>query len=62
MAPAVEAALAQALRATPVSLNVTDPLAYAAVAVLLAVTALAAMFGPAMRAARCDPSSALREE
>jgi len=54
--------LAQALRATPVSLNVSDPVAYAAVALLLVFTALAAMCGPALRAARADPSHALRQE
>ena len=55
-------ALAQGLRATPVGLNVRDPIPYLAVALLLTLTALAAMFLPALRAGRADPSSALRQE
>ncbi|HLW75459.1 MAG TPA: FtsX-like permease family protein, partial [Bryobacteraceae bacterium] len=54
--------LAQALKASPVSLNVSDPAAYVAVSVVLMVTALAAMFGPAFRASRADPVRALRQD
>jgi predicted permease len=62
LAMAGAAALAQALRATPIGLNVRDPVAYVAVSLLLVSTALAAMFVPALRAARSDPSRALRQE
>ncbi len=55
-------ALAKVLRATPIGLDVRDPVAYVAVSLLLVLTALAAMFGPALRAARQDPSGALRQE
>jgi predicted permease len=54
--------LAQVLRVTPIGLDVRDPVAYVAVSLLLALTALAAMFGPALRASRSDPSNALRQE
>ena len=54
--------LAQALRATPISLDVRDPIAYGAVCELLAGTAFAAMFAPALRTARSDPSRALRQD
>jgi putative ABC transport system permease protein len=40
----------------------TDPATFAAVAALLAATALMACFGPALRAARVDPALALRHE
>lgn len=55
-------ALARALRATPVSLDVGDPAPYLSVMLLLTLTALAAMFLPALRAGRADPSSALRQD
>jgi predicted permease len=54
--------LAQVLRATPIGLDVGDPVAYVAVSLLLVLTALGAMFGPALRAARSDPSCALRQD
>jgi putative ABC transport system permease protein len=40
----------------------TDPVTYAAVAVVLLVTALASSYVPARRAMSIDPISALREE
>jgi len=39
-----------------------DPMVYSAVSLLLATGALAAMFGPALRAAQSDPMQALRRE
>lgn len=62
LALAGAAALSEALRSTPIGLNVHDPIAYLAVSLLLVSTALAAMFGPALRAARSDPSQALRQD
>ncbi|HYW48612.1 MAG TPA: ADOP family duplicated permease [Bryobacteraceae bacterium] len=62
LALAGAAALSRALRATPIGLDVHDPIAYLTVSLLLVSTALAAMFGPALRAARADPSQALRQE
>jgi ABC-type antimicrobial peptide transport system permease subunit len=56
------AVLAQALRATPVGLNVSDPSAYVAVSVISMVTAVATMFVPAFCASRADPMRALRQE
>ena len=46
----------------PFALDVRDPLAYGAVALLLALAALAATLGPALRAAKADPTWALRQE
>jgi ABC-type antimicrobial peptide transport system permease subunit len=43
-------------------LQPTDPLTVAAAAALLALVALLASFGPARRAARLEPMSALRAE
>jgi putative ABC transport system permease protein len=40
----------------------TDPETYAAVAILLGITALASSLGPALRAASVDPAAALRYE
>ena len=52
--------LVQALRETPMAVDAADPIVYLAVAALLVGVALGAMFGPALRAARADPVSALR--
>jgi ABC-type antimicrobial peptide transport system permease subunit len=56
------ASLGQALRATPIGLNVADPVAYLSVALLLLLTALAAMLAPAWRAARSEPLATLRQD
>ena len=43
-------------------LGVRDPIIYAAVSLLLVMTAVAAMFGPALHAAKSDPLPVLRHE
>jgi len=58
---AASSALAIALRSTPFAVNVRDPIAYISVSLLLGTTAIAAMLGPARRAAKADPAQALRE-
>jgi ABC-type antimicrobial peptide transport system permease subunit len=55
-------ALDRLFRGLPLGLNARDPRMYAAVSLLLVLAALAAMVGPARRAAACDPVEALREE
>lgn len=56
------AILEQALRATPMGIEVNNSVPYLGVALLLAITALVAMLGPALRAASSEPLSALRQE
>jgi ABC-type antimicrobial peptide transport system permease subunit len=55
-------ALARLLEGQLYGVAATDPPTLAAAAALLAVTALAAGYLPAVRASRVDPSVALREE
>jgi len=55
-------ALQQAFRATPIGLDVGDPIAYLAVVLLLGGIALATMLGPALRAGSSDPLHALRHD
>jgi ABC-type antimicrobial peptide transport system permease subunit len=54
--------LALVLRETPVAVEISDPLVYLAVSLLLSLAALAAMFGPARRAAKTAPMLALRQD
>jgi putative ABC transport system permease protein len=50
------------LRSVLVGVSATDPLTIAAVALFLALTAAAACYIPAHRAARIDPATALRQD
>ncbi len=54
--------LAKVLKDGPLPLNAQDPRAYAAVTIVLALAAVAAMLGPASRAASSDPLWALRQD
>jgi putative ABC transport system permease protein len=54
--------LARVLRETPVAFEISDPLVYLAVALLLSLAALTAMLGPARRAAKTEPMLALRQD
>ena len=55
-------ALTRLLRALLYGITPGDPATYAAVCALLALAALAAVWLPARRATRIDPSAALRHE
>ena len=55
-------ALARVLKGSPAAIDTRDPLVYSAVALVLATAALAAMFRPALRAAKADPADALRQD
>ena len=55
-------AILRVLRSLLFEVSPTDPLTLAAVAALLVVTAAAASYAPARRAARVDPAEALRAE
>jgi predicted permease len=55
-------ALTRIFRYTPVQIDPRDPVAYTVVVILLTLTAVAAMVGPARRAASAEPAEALRQE
>jgi ABC-type lipoprotein release transport system permease subunit len=54
--------LAKVLKDGPLPLHAQDPRAYAAVTIVMALAAVAAMLGPARRAAASDPLWALRQD
>ena len=54
--------LAKVLKDDNLPLHAQDPWAYAAVTIILALAAVAAMLGPARRAASSDPLWALRQD
>jgi predicted lysophospholipase L1 biosynthesis ABC-type transport system permease subunit len=54
--------LSALLRSSELHINTADPVAYAAVCLILTASAVAAMIGPALRAAACNPIDVLREE
>ena len=64
LAPGIAGALAlgRFLRSLLFEVRPTDPLTFAAVAILLALVTLAAAYVPARRAMRVDPMVALRHE
>jgi ABC-type antimicrobial peptide transport system permease subunit len=59
---AISVAASRLVRSQLVGVSPGDPLAYAAVTVLLGAVALAACYLPARRAAAVDPMTAIREE
>ena len=59
---AISVAASRLVRSQLVGVSSGDPLAYAAVTVLLGAVALAACYRPARRAAAVDPMVAIREE
>jgi putative ABC transport system permease protein len=59
---AISVAASRLVRSQLVGVSAADPLAYAAVTVLLGAVALAACYLPARRAAAVAPIVALREE
>jgi predicted permease len=54
--------LVRVLGDLPITFEIGDPLVYLSVSLLLSLAALAAMCGPAWRAARADPMRALRQD
>lgn len=59
---AAAAALSSVLESVLFGVSATDPLTYGSVAVALVVVSVLATWIPAARAARVEPSSALRAE
>jgi ABC-type antimicrobial peptide transport system permease subunit len=55
-------ALTRVLQEALYGLSAADPVTYGGVSLLLALVALAAAYGPARRATRVDPLTALRDE
>jgi putative ABC transport system permease protein len=55
-------ALRRVLQQSPVPVDPADPMLYGVVVPLLALVAAAAMFGPALRAAKANPIQTLRED
>ena len=62
LALALSRVVAQLMTRAPFAVKTGDPIALAAVSALLVSAAVAAMFGPALRAARSDPMNVLRHE
>ena len=59
---AMAAALRENLKGSPLRIDSSDPLVYGAAILLLAITAVIAMIGPARRGSNSDPLDALRCE
>jgi predicted permease len=62
LSAAAFSAVASLLRNSDIAVNVWTPSNYALAGISLAAAALAAMLGPARRATKIDPTSALRQE
>jgi predicted permease len=62
VATAIALGLAQLIRKLLYGISPLDPFAYAGVLVLLIAASLLAMYGPARRATRISPATALRED
>jgi putative ABC transport system permease protein len=59
---AASAGITRVMRSLLFGVSPTDPLVFAAIAVMLAATAAAAIYLPARRASRLDPLIMLRSE
>jgi putative ABC transport system permease protein len=59
---AASAGITRVLRSLLFGVSPTDPLVFSAIAVLLAITAAAAIYVPARRASRLDPLTMLRSD
>jgi ABC-type antimicrobial peptide transport system permease subunit len=55
-------AIAQSMESLLAGLSPTDPLAFAAAAIVLVVVGISASYIPARRATRVDPMHALRQQ
>jgi ABC-type antimicrobial peptide transport system permease subunit len=62
MTLAASVVLSRTIARTPMAIDTRDPLAYAAVILLLASAAVIAILIPARRAANADPLKSLRQE